>query len=63
MEYKAMARKELAAELKMSRATLNRKIAKMCPEIKKAVFNKSFFYEHQVKYIYDKITDANREFE
>ncbi|MDE5419138.1 helix-turn-helix domain-containing protein [Labilibaculum sp. DW002] len=63
MEYETMTRKELASKLKISKNTLNRRIQKMNPEIRKAVFNKSIFFKNQVKYIYEKVTDMNKKYE
>ncbi|MDE5421749.1 hypothetical protein L3073_05980 [Ancylomarina sp. DW003] len=61
MNYRTMSKKELAAELNISKNTLTRKMEKhLKPEFVKHVKGKSLLFENEVKYIHEGI-GANKE--
>jgi len=60
MEYRTMNRKELAAELDISPATLWRRMQKLDPEFKKQIQGHSLLFANEVKYIHEQITSLKK---
>ncbi|MCY1635763.1 helix-turn-helix domain-containing protein [Marinifilum sp. D737] len=60
MEYRTMNRKELAAELDISYATLYRRMKLLDPEFRKAITGKSLLLENQVRYIHEQISGLKK---
>ncbi|MFA9370727.1 MAG: hypothetical protein ACERIH_03370 [Labilibaculum antarcticum] len=56
MKYRTMNRKELASELGYSKSTLGRRMKKLPLEFREAIAQR-LLYEHEVKYIHEKLTE------
>ncbi|RKE04442.1 helix-turn-helix domain-containing protein [Marinifilum flexuosum] len=60
MEYRTMNRKELAAELDISYATLYRRMKLLDPEFRKQIAGHSLLFENEVKYIHEQISGLKK---
>ena len=55
MEYRTMAKKELAAELNISSAKLRRKLKQLPLEFREHIKDRSLLFENEVQFIHENV--------